>query len=194
MKKLKSEREVIEMLTKLRDEIGSGVSALKSFMLLNGLAPRIHWCNKIVIEVEGSIFKIENPKESYKRILLNILLGKHVPQIYLPCEVFEDLSNEIFVVTKEPKVDVVAVKHLDSTQQEALFKKVLGLNNFNALNNALKLYGVLPITSGNFGLDKKGDIKVFDWIANVTAEFLMPENKWVLKNQMGAVLYDSSNK
>lgn len=123
---------------------------------------------KTIFEENGIIYRVSKENDAATRIGLVKYAKDSGINIFQEEEVIPELSNNIFWTTSQKKL---AIDQKRSSDEEILveLKKQLKESEYNRFLTFIKDTGFMWFGCNyNYGRTEVGDIKIFDWIANVS--------------------------
>lgn len=167
-------KEVIGQLTKLSDIRDS----LNQIETLNQKEFNFHISSKIVFEEGQDIFRISSLINMAKRLLIIKLFESQGSQLFLPEEVvyFDSFCG----VSKQRKLTKLC-NYSDREIFDTLSRKE---------KEIIEKYGFLWYGKGNSGFSDKGEIKIFDYIANLSVKQIKKTFKFILIDKGGNELVE----
>lgn len=129
---------------------------------LNNATVDFNWFGKIVVKEEKNIFRIDAASEFYKRYLLRKFFLQQGLDVFLE----ETLLQDYYWFTYSGQSEIAVKKDLNDEQ----VLKALGSQELIDLFNR---YSIIGFGGENFGYDKDGKIKIFDWVSDTAAILTM---------------------
>lgn len=145
------------------DQLSIALDQISSEVSLNGLSPELYWKNKIVIEENGRIYKIDRADKVAERFLIAEYCKKNNWDKILIPKIIKEYP--FCIITEEEKV-----------------------SSFQDINPPEKLQGLLGLVylnHQNCGMTSEG-VKIFDFAANVWCHFT--GTHYELKDKTGEIL------
>jgi len=133
---------------------------------LNDSYLRLHWGNKIVFEKDEEIYRIDNPPETHKRILLAKFFEREGYNIFLP-ETIKISKFPLFIVTSQRKITLW--KRMDQNTIENIIVNEYK-ERYQTLRKLFTQLGVLWYNDKNIG-EENNKIKIFDCISNTAIRY-----------------------
>ena len=162
-------KDVIGQLTQLSNIRDS----LNQIETLNQKEFNFHISSKIVFEEDQDIFRISSLINMAKRLLIIKLFESQGSQLFLPEEIvyFDNFCG----VSKQHKLTKLC-NYSDKEIFDTLTEKE---------KEIIEKYGFLWYGKGNSGFSNRGEIKIFDYIANLSVKQIKNTFEFILIDKGG---------
>lgn len=171
---------MIDEVIKILKNISNNTKSLSIITKEN--RPLIQWLTKITVYDQNleKIIRIDSPEEVYKRILICEFFKQKGISIFLSEKILD--KTDFCIITEQ--VPIILWDRLAEDIEPAIKQNYQ--KDYQRMRTLFDKYGIMWYHKQNVGIDTAGDIRIFDYIANLAIR--QKKNEVWLVDAKGVIL------